>query len=331
MISFLDGSERWYIDGSAVNGKWRELSTTGFGVVVVARDGTLLGFGLGQPPGWVRTAPASEAWALYQVLAMLPSAPRITTDCQSLLSIAMKGAAKATMAKATLARVWCGIAACLDEDTRSIVVSKRLQWTPAHLTQRSIGQLAGSSNRVITAADWRANRLADALAKEAAHQRAVPKSVISMLKDPEEAARYYMALLGAVTHAANNCKVQVEVNGERTWVCKRDSLDRPKAATAAQRRARTARPCKPPDTAPIPELAASASTADAPTEHATASRRKAAKRKHAAKTAEEDKVATAYAVSQLTARLQSNAASVTSAAERMRALRERIRTKAVSS
>ena len=181
-----------------MNSKWRELSTTGFGMVVVARDGTLLGFGLGEPPGWVRTAPAAEAWALYHVLSMLPSAPRITTDCQSLLSTAMKGAGKATMAKATLARIWCGIASCLDNDTRSMVVSKRLQWTPAHLTQRSIGQTAGNSDRVVTAADWRANRLADALAKEAANLRAVSKKAIREVRDAEEAARFHMAWLGAV-------------------------------------------------------------------------------------------------------------------------------------
>ena len=30
----------WYTDGSATNGRWRELATTGFGIVVAASDGT---------------------------------------------------------------------------------------------------------------------------------------------------------------------------------------------------------------------------------------------------------------------------------------------------
>ena len=325
----LDGSERWYIDGSAVNGKWRELSTTGFGVVVVARDGALLGFGLGEPPSWVRTAPAAEAWALYQVLSTLPAAPLITTDCMSLLNVALKGAEKATMAKAALARVWCGIAECLDGDTRSMVVSKRLRWTPAHLTQRSIGQTAGNTDRVITAADWRANRLADVLAKEAANRRALPKHAISKLRDAEEAARYHMALLGTVTHAANNCKMQSEINGKLTWVTKRDSLERPRAATAAQRTSRPARAAKKPDaSADLPEPAPSLPPPGTAV-HAALSRKQAAKKLHATRIAENEREATARAVSQLTARL-SSAAESSSAADRLHALRSRVRAKAAA-
>ena len=321
----MNGSERWHIDGSAMNAKWRELSTTGFGVVVVARDGSLLGYGLGTPPGWVRTAPAAEAWAVYQVLSMLPEPPLMTSDCKSLPSVALRGANKATHAKAALARIWCGISSCLDGDTRAMVHSKRLQWTPAHLTQRSIGQLASGTNRVITAADGRANRLADALAKEAANEHAICKSVARHVKATVEAARFHMALLAAVTHTANNCRMQVSINGEIVWACKRDSVDRPKAASAAQRRARPFRPCKRPEAALLAEKPDSSYSASAPAKHHLACRRSAAKRKHAAMTAEATR--RWNAVSQLAERLQPVSNDASGANARMDALRRRIREK----
>ena len=123
----LDGSERWYFDGSAMNAKWRELCTTGYGVVVTARDGTLIGFGRGTPPRWVKTAPAAEAWALSQVLSMVPCPPAMTTDCKSLISTAAKGTHRATSAKAALARIWTRIAASLDGDTTRLVSSSILR------------------------------------------------------------------------------------------------------------------------------------------------------------------------------------------------------------
>jgi hypothetical protein len=206
-----------------------------------------------------------------------------------------------------------------------MVSSKRLLWSPAHLTQRSIGQLANGTNRVISAADWRANRLADALAKEAANQLAIPKSTVNLVKDAEEAARYYMALIGTVTHAANNCRTQVMVNGELTWVSKRDSLERPKAATAAQKRARTPKPRCRPETALTPEEVASSQPAAAPSVHCTASKQRAAKRKHATEAAETERAATARAVTQLAERLLPSTASPTSASDRLSALRSRIR------
>ena len=55
---------QWYLDGSAVNPRWRSVATTGFGIVVVNGYGELIGYGRGAPPDWIRTAAAAEAWAL---------------------------------------------------------------------------------------------------------------------------------------------------------------------------------------------------------------------------------------------------------------------------
>jgi hypothetical protein len=325
----LDGSERWYFDGSAMNAKWREICTTGYGVVVTARDGSLLGFGRGTPPSWVKTAPAAEAWALSQVLSMMPNPPLMTTDCKSLLSIAARGTSKATSAKAALARIWCRIASSLDGDTSRLASGSILQWTPAHLSQASIGKSANGIDREITAIDWRANRLADALAKEAAAEHAADAATMRMVNSAEEAAKFHMALLGAVTHRANHCPVHMEVDGVWTWVNKRDSLERPKAATAAQRRAVIARPKK------LLEHKEVVLKDDQPSSSyshcALPSRFKnkaAAKRSRAAELARAEQAVTETAVTELAGRLR---AATTSASERLAALKERIRQRASSS
>ena len=53
--------------------------------------------------------------------------------------------------------------------------------------------------------DWRANRLVDALAKRAAASRQAPMAIIRLLSSGRSAVRHAAALLGRVTHAANNC------------------------------------------------------------------------------------------------------------------------------
>ena len=65
----------WYFDGSMLNGRWKALRLTGFGVAVATPAGDLLGNGLGWPPTWVTTAAAAEAWALSVVLELVPFPP----------------------------------------------------------------------------------------------------------------------------------------------------------------------------------------------------------------------------------------------------------------
>jgi hypothetical protein len=323
----LDGSERWYFDGSAINAKWRELCSTGYGIVVTSRSGSLLGFGRGVPPRWIKTAPAAEAWALSQVLSMMPNPPAMTTDCKSLISTAAKGTRNATSAKAVLARVWCRIAASLDGDTSRLISSNTLRWTPAHLSQASIGTLANGTSRVITAIDWRANRMADALAKEAAAEFAADSATVKLVKSAEEAARFHMALLGVVTHRANHCPVHKEVDGVWTWVNKRDSVERPKAASAAQRRANAAGKQEKREHA---EISVDKCLPQIPAQWLAPSRagdKAAAKRKQKAELARAELEATQAAVAGIAERLR----PVTSnASERLAALRERVRQRASS-
>ena len=64
--------------------------------------------------------------------------------------------------------------------------------------------------------DWRANRLVDALAKLAAASRQAPRGIIRLLESGKAAVRHGAALLGAVTHAANNHKLQMQ-RPDGTW------------------------------------------------------------------------------------------------------------------
>ena len=43
-----------------------------------------------------------------------------------------------------------------------------LRWMPAHTAEGSIGRVTTSDGTMLTALEWRANRLVDALAKSAA-------------------------------------------------------------------------------------------------------------------------------------------------------------------
>jgi hypothetical protein len=181
---------------------------TGFAIVVVAADGSLAAYGSGVPPWWCMSAAATEAWALYTALAQCPFMPALRTDCLGLLSTAEGGTARATAADKPLARAWVGIAATLDGDITQLVRRRRLVWLPAHQSATAIGNRTLSNGKEMTALDWRANRLVDALAKMAAAVGRMPKALSRLLDSGKAACRHAAALLGVVTHAANNCHVQ---------------------------------------------------------------------------------------------------------------------------
>ena len=109
MLDFSRTDVRGFIDGSMLCPKWRELSTLGFAVAVVADDGSLIAWGWGVPPVWCDSASAAEAWALAAVLSMTTGPTRIVTDCLGLLKTAEKGSAAANALSMKLARTWARI------------------------------------------------------------------------------------------------------------------------------------------------------------------------------------------------------------------------------
>jgi len=167
----------YYIDGSLVDGPSKRFARAGFAIAIVTADGDLVAFALGVPPAWVRSAPAAEAWALLRVFSSCPSPPRVVTDCFNLITGLGAGRAAATGAKRPLARLWGMTFQTLDGGICPDDVEKVLLWMPSHGSKAVIGHAIKSDGSVVTALDWRANRLVDALAKAAAGRGRVDDSI----------------------------------------------------------------------------------------------------------------------------------------------------------
>ena len=124
-------------------------------------------------------------------------------------------------------------------------------WVPAHTSPSSIGEVKRSDGARLTHVDWRANRLADGLAKQAAASDQPPPAVLRLLESAHVAVRRSAKLLARVTHAANNHTVYVTAeDGTVTQKVVRDSADKPKAK---QRPRTLERLTLPPPTPPKPE------------------------------------------------------------------------------
>eukprot|EP00973_Karenia_brevis_P093674 12418485-Karenia_brevis.AAC.1 len=76
-----------------------------------------------------------------------------------------KGKAAATSAKSPLARVWNMVFNMLECTSCGSDMLQRLKWMPAHGAVDKIGRALDSNKNKISAVEWRANRLVDALAK----------------------------------------------------------------------------------------------------------------------------------------------------------------------
>ena len=219
----------WYFDGSMFDGKVQLLRATGFGIAITSPEGDLLGTARGNPPQWCSTAAAAEAWALLEVLRHSTSPPKMRTDCLSLVKTAQGGTEAATAPSRQLARIWVCVANILDGDLTALERTNLLVWQPAHQTVQSIGQRHGSDGRKITAIDWRANRLVDALAKQAAEEVRATKQARNLIQSGREAARHAACCLGQITLAANNHKAErIGEDGNMHTVTLRDSQDAPK-------------------------------------------------------------------------------------------------------
>jgi len=270
----------WYVDGSLYDGPSKLLGVTGYAIVVVARDGRLLGCASGAPPHWITTAGAAEAYATYKVLALSPFVPHIVTDCLGVLQTLQRGPTAASAANKLNARLWALIGGCLDGTTWQ-AAADHVTWMPSHGTKGSIGNACKSDGGMVTATDWRANRLADALAKAAAGRFRVPSATRNAVTTALRAYEQSAAVAGIVTYAANNfCLSTTAQDG--TYVHKRLRDAQPPATRHAAERldrgaeapAQATRPTTPTSaatalaapldlTAAAPALTSAASTAPA--------------------------------------------------------------------
>ena len=81
---------------------------------------------------------------------------------------------------------------------------------PAHSSPAAVGEAKLSNGSRLTHIDWRANRLADALAKRAASDGAPPTAVLRLLKSAQAAVEFSAKLLGRITFAANHHVVHAQ-------------------------------------------------------------------------------------------------------------------------
>ena len=224
----------WYTDGSVLDPTAGIYAASGFATVVTTKLGTLVGVGFGAPPYWVDTAAAAEAWAIRHVLNSTALVPMIYTDCLSLVRTVEAGVSSATGADRRLARIWHDIAHVTDGDFQQL--SNQLRWLPAHKSLDQALQLKASDGSRVTALDWRANRLVDAVAKRAASLSKTDSSILRFLDSARTLLAHKAAVLAQATFKANHCPTEVDDgHGGTKTVFKRDATPRPKDLPAATR------------------------------------------------------------------------------------------------
>jgi hypothetical protein len=318
-----DESLRWYIDGSRRYPTCHALSVTGCGVAVVDAEGTLVGLAKATPPSWVASSAAAEAWALYLTLQEVAILPTIVTDCLGLLRAAEAGFSAATSPKMANARIWKLISELLDGQASQL--HRALIWMPAHTSVDQCVHRQRSDLKMVTAIDWRANQLADALAKEAAVDDPGRRAAAMYIECSKRALLHHAVVLGMATHAANNHEVlREDAAGIMKKVLLRDSTPLPPGVRRSHRTPagikRKAAACwdDPPTTTSDDLLPSCLLGTSRVAERASCKRARNA----AAKSAEKDILASV--ISETVQRLARPASSV-SADDRMAAMRERIR------
>ena len=218
----------WVIDGSRRYASHWTLATTGCGVAVLDTHGKLIAYATATPPPWVKTAGAAEAWALFLTLKENPTPPRIITDCLALLHAARAGPTFAARAKNTDARIWKLVTKCTGGCYKVLAAS--LIWMPSHTSTGDGSYRVMSNGRTITTAQWRANQLADSLAKRGALISPLREEADKVIKVAGEAILQSASRLGVVTLASNVHRIEgVKLDGTAFSITKRDSSTMPLA------------------------------------------------------------------------------------------------------
>ena len=314
-------SATWYIDGSLFDEKRRFGRRMRFGLAVVSVHGELIGCGRGLAPGWAQDAAGAELWAFHVVLKECAGMPYVVTDCKGIFDGLRLPQQRLLGEQSRLGRTWSLIVQALDG--RLAVATARLTWMPAHTSASAMAfPPRDSSGQPISWVAWRANRLADALAKYAASRVRLPASVFKWIKDAEELHRHQAALLGWVTHAATHHEVHVtDAHGKTSSQVIRDSCgQRPQ-------RPRTWRRFSPQQA--MQQLAPTAASAASsiPPRPAPVGPREKARRLNACHD-QRQRVADAARTARHLEATELQPSNGPSAAERLEALRERVRARA---
>jgi hypothetical protein len=159
--------------------------------------------------------------------------PQVITDCMALIHAARAGPEAAARGSKADARIWKEIADLTGHCFKQL--QAKITWMPAH-TAAAEAQRVKSNGTVLTAAEWRANQLADSLAKKGAAKTALRDKSDAMILLAGDALQQSAARLGVATLAANrHAVVSVSHDGSSTTTYSRDSSAMPKADALARR------------------------------------------------------------------------------------------------
>ena len=192
---------------------------------------------------------------------------------------------------------------------------------PAHQTLSMIGEVRLSSGHKLSVVDWRANRLADALAKQEAALRELPTAACRILDSAACAVTHAAKLLGRVTHAANNFVIsEYGPNGVSVNKTIRDATQAPRGHKRKAETVRLATVCS----EPVVPSAVFEAKAWTPSTCPLQKRCKSAASLHLARLKQQQEASVIRRVSEIGASLGASSSSV-SAASRLDELSRRVR------
>ena len=197
---------RWFVDGSRRYAAEWTLATTGCGVAVLDSNDLLVAYAWATPPAWATTANMAEAWAVLLTIRTAPNTPHIVTDCMAVLNAAQAGAHAAVQGKRIDARIWKEVVELTGGELKTL--RSRLTWMPAHTAAEGVENKRKSDGKPVSVSEWRANQLADQLAKRGAEQSDLRIAADKIIRTASDALCHSAAQLGIVTRAANRFKVE---------------------------------------------------------------------------------------------------------------------------
>ena len=153
----------------------------------------------------------------------------LNTGCKSILISARAGKERVAHHSRQLARIWNQVAATLDDDVGKLADGNLLVWIPAHTTLASVGEARASNGDRFTTLDWRANRLADILAKTGAERYKASDATEQFLTQATDLVRQRACHLAEATYTANNFQQNfTREDGTIGQHTIRDSVSKPK-------------------------------------------------------------------------------------------------------
>ena len=279
----------------------------------------------GIPPDWITTIHGAEVWALYAAARCAITGAHYKSDCLSVVRSYKRGRQWATAAERPMARAWNLIFELLGDGTT-------LVWMPAHTSIDQCVHRMRSDLKQVSATDWRANQLADVLAKSAAVDDPGRRAAAMYIGTSKRALLHHAVILGMATHGANNhLASRADEHGNVRSVTLRDSTSLPPNARRT-RRAPAGIKRKRKEAACVDELNDPAVVASIPKHMLGITRtaeRASAKRARAAAAKEQERCILTRVVADAAQRLQ-RPAHAASASERLAALRERVRLRALT-